>query len=75
MRDAAEGVVREICGVAVCIRDAQQIIFRIVAVRRDVAGGVGDCRQPVGSVIRVASCLSVLVCDRGAPAARIVGEG
>jgi hypothetical protein len=42
LRDAAEGVVGEICGVAVCVGDAQQIIFRVVAVGGDVAGGVGD---------------------------------
>jgi hypothetical protein len=75
LRDAAEGVVGEICGVAICVGDAQQIIFRVVAVGGDVAGGVGDGGQAVGGVIRVAGGFAVLVGGRGAPAARIVGEG
>jgi hypothetical protein len=42
LRYAAEGIVGEICGVAICVGDAEQIIFRVVSVGGDVAGGVGD---------------------------------
>ena len=71
----SECVVAEICGVAVGVGDAQQIIFRVVAVGGCVAGGVGDCGQAIRGVIRVAGGFAVLVGGRGAPAARIVGEG
>ena len=43
LRHSTEGIVGEISGVAVRVGDAEQIIFRVVGVGGDVAGGVGDC--------------------------------
>jgi hypothetical protein len=73
--DAAERIVGEICGVAVCVGDAEQIIFCVVAVGCYVAGRVGNGGQTVSIVIRVAGGFAVLVCGRCATAERIVSEG
>jgi len=42
LSDAAKGIVGEICCVAVRVGDAQQIVFRVVAIGGDVTRRVGD---------------------------------
>src|SRR5262249_49733271 len=71
LRHAAEGIVGEIRLVVICIRDADQIAFRVVGVGRDVAGRIGYGQEAVRVVVGVARDFAVLV-RYGRSAATIV---
>ena len=56
------------------VRDAQQIIFRVVGVGGHVQGGVGHAGEAVGVVIGVTSGLAVLVGDGGAASPSVIAK-
>jgi len=68
LRDAAKRVRGERCCVVVRILDAGQIVFRIVAIRRDVIRRIGDRGQAVGIVVGVRRCFAILIGNRCATA-------
>ena len=73
-KSSPPAVVGKRCGVAVRVLDAQQVIFCVIAVLRDVVVGIGDRHQPVRIVTRVTGCPAVLIGGRDAPSAIIVDE-